>query len=313
MSPRVCPLCGREYEAHQALPGEVPGTERCPGCGQEHDQPAAAGDIPAAPSLLEEGPGAAAETAAAATPPPAPAETPSPAPEPGGPAARPPAAEPAWGSEGEAWLRHELAGDPTSPGSPPPPASPPVWTGPAWEGPGGYLGTFFRTLRQMHTSPRATLTAAPGQAGAAWPLGFGLVVSTLGLAVGQFWDQVFGTSQLGPDESLIIVALSPLFVLLGLCLSAVFVALGLSIVRGNKNGFRATFRAVCYGNAPSVWYLIPLVGMVVGFLWTMVSQVGALAGAHGISPGRAFAAMILVPLMLGVPAVIIALVLVYFS
>ncbi|MCA1989524.1 MAG: hypothetical protein LDL07_10345, partial [Desulfarculus sp.] len=54
-----------------------------------------------------------------------------------------------------------------------------------------------------------------------------------------------------------------------------------------------------YSNAPVVWYLVPLVGVWVGSVWSLVVMVASLATCHGIGKGRAVFALVFPLLFLG--------------
>ncbi|HOX42121.1 MAG TPA: Yip1 family protein [Myxococcota bacterium] len=58
-------------------------------------------------------------------------------------------------------------------------------------------------------------------------------------------------------------------------------------------GFRATFRATAYGFAPLLLVVVPVVGQLIGSLWSIVLQVLAIAFVHRLGPGRAALAVLL--------------------
>ena len=82
----------------------------------------------------------------------------------------------------------------------------------------------------------------------------------------------------------------------------------LLLVRGNTNGFEATFRVMAYSQATQVWSVIPFVGGPLGWCWRVVVQVIGLKEAHQISYGKIFVAF-LIPLAL---LVVLGVTLVFF-
>ncbi len=165
-----------------------------------------------------------------------------------------------------------------------------------WEGEGGFFSRLFRTIGQVLAHP-VRFFAAPARPGYAWALSFGLILGTFGLAAEALVSHVLGFRQWGRSSSLAYLIFSPLLVLVGLFVYAWITHFCLWIVRGAKNGVRATFRVAAYAEATSVFLIIPVLGPMVGAVWTLVVAIGGLAGAHGIGRWRAFFAIFL-PLVL---------------
>jgi hypothetical protein len=81
------------------------------------------------------------------------------------------------------------------------------------------------------------------------------------------------------------------------------------LVRGNRRGFRASFRVVFYSTAVAPLSLVPLVGRWVALIWGIVAEVIGMARVHGMSHLRAFVAVFVAPFCLGMFIVIVVLVL----
>jgi len=77
------------------------------------------------------------------------------------------------------------------------------------------------------------------------------------------------------------------------------------VVGGGKNGFEATFRAVCYSQATQFWALIPYAGGVVATLWLVVVQLIGIREIHGVSYARVLIAF-LIPVVVVVAALMAA-------
>lgn len=260
----VCPYCGGDVDCDAAAPGAAPGVMICPACGQELDRPGQAAPALAQPPAGDE----AAPAASPGQPPPAPHQA-TPPPE----------------CDGLASLAEQLGKAP-----PPPPEISPL--APAWEGPGNLVAALWRTTWQVLGHPGRTLGAA-GRPGLAWPLGYGLILGSLGAAAQVFWSQALGWGAGPARKALVNLALTPLEVAAALFILAALVHAMLFILGGARQGFRASFRVVGYSQASGVFGLVPGLGPVVMVVWGLVVMVAGLAAAHGIGKGRAFFALVL--------------------
>ncbi len=268
----VCPYCGADMDCATAAPGATPGTVLCPHCGQERDYPAGLGSAPTPE------PGAAGPTPAA-DPPPSPSATPDP------PLSPPPPPLPT--CDGLAGLGEPLGEAPPEP----------EYT-PAWEAEGGLLSRLWHTTMQMMLHPVKSLSG-PARPGLSWSLSYGLIVGSLGTAGQVFWTQALGGGHASTLAAVLQLIFTPLLILVGLFLGAGLVHFMLFIVGGAKQGFRATFRALAYSYAPSVWYLVPVVGLWLGGVWAVVVMVASLATSHGVGKGRVVFALIFPLIFLG--------------
>lgn len=67
--------------------------------------------------------------------------------------------------------------------------------------------------------------------------------------------------------------LAPLFGIIGLFLAAAIYHVSLLILGAAKNGFEATFRSIAYAQGPLLFYVVPVVGWLVGWVWSMVLMI----------------------------------------
>jgi hypothetical protein len=163
---------------------------------------------------------------------------------------------------------------------------------PAWETRQGAISGLWQTTWQMLLHPMCTLGAA-GSSNMAWPLGYGLIMSTLGGALLIFYNQVLEDGSdlmIGPLPDM---ALTPFINLAALFIISAVLHASLWLVRGARTGFKGSFRAFAYSQASNIFFLIPVVGIVINLVWWMVIMVGGLAAVHGISKQRAFWALVL--------------------
>ena len=89
-------------------------------------------------------------------------------------------------------------------------------------------------------------------------------------------------------------------VTIGVFVTSGILHLMLMLLGGGHKTFEATFRAVCFSQAPMILFVIPVFlipgcGLLVG-LWSLVLYVIGLAAVHEIGHGRA-AAAVLLPLL----------------
>jgi hypothetical protein len=280
-----CAACGRNFETRRY------GRQRCTVCGAEVDLAPPPGE-PLPP--LEEAP---------ALPPPP--EEPVPrevAPSPVAPVQSPPDAP-----EAEDAGRDDR------------PQEPHQDLLPAWEaGEGGSLARAVRTLRDLFSAPveffarlkpapagrsvifgmlLSTLAVAAFAGYGLWALGFNrqealaaLRLTPEMLAAGMSPEGVLATLQEALGWALL---LSPVLGLLNLLLTALLYHGGIVLVAKQPAGFGATLRATAYGSAPLVLSVLPLIGLLLGSLWTLVLQIVALSQAHRLTPWRAALAVTL--------------------
>jgi hypothetical protein len=167
-----------------------------------------------------------------------------------------------------------------------PPEAAPAPQVPAWEGDGGLLAGFLLTTWQVLFNPTKTFRP-PGLPGQRWALGYSLLMGSLCGAAYILWEHVLEPGATSSRMELLLLLLTPLENLVGLYAGASITHLMLLMVGGAKQGFRATFRVLGYGNAAGVWLFIPYLGLPMSLVWSVAVLVSGLAAAHGISRGRA--------------------------
>jgi hypothetical protein len=76
-------------------------------------------------------------------------------------------------------------------------------------------------------------------------------------------------------------------------LSALLIHLGVSVLAPQNRGFAATLRATAYGFAPMLLAVVPMIGHLLGGLWTLVLQTVAVGQIHRVPALRAVLAVLL--------------------
>jgi hypothetical protein len=152
-----------------------------------------------------------------------------------------------------------------------------------------------RTAKQAALSPRDFFRHTAVDGGVRDPLAFGLLFGSMGFLFELFWQFLAGEGSLpsirisflgdyGAGFLFLAAAiLCPLAATVMICMTSLIVHLLLTVVGGARNGFEATFRAVCYAQATQVWVLIPYVGTLIATVWWVVVQVIGLREIHEVS------------------------------
>jgi len=149
------------------------------------------------------------------------------------------------------------------------------------------------------------------------PLLYAVIVGYIGLFASTIYNLVFRSvltsslSRMGGNSDMerlasymqggvgIVVNLlfGPVFIVVGLFLSAGILHLVLLALGGAARGFEGTFRVAAYSQAASLFNIVPGCGGLIGLVYAIVLLVIGLSEAHGISRGKA-AAAVLVPFVI---------------
>lgn len=209
---------------------------------------------------------------------------------------------------------------PVVPPEPPiPPSEPPIpWEDPSlpfWSGLLETVGLFF-------TGPVQAFRRVPPTASLGRPLVYFLGLGVLGaLAAGlygiffQSVMQAFTPALSGSEPNLpapagailkwvqsvpgkiILIAVSPVVLLIRLFVAGGIVHLALALFRGAQHGFVTTLRAFCYAGTVELVLIVPICGGFISAIWFLVLLIVGLGVLHGCGPGKA-ALAVLVPLVL---------------
>jgi hypothetical protein len=131
-----------------------------------------------------------------------------------------------------------------------------------------------------------------------------LIIGVISAGLSLFWSSIFDFASLvdylGADapergglSAVIEFMLSPLIFLIILYLSAGVTHLILSVMDAADHGFNTTVRVFAYGFGPAVFGVVPVLGSVVGTVWTTVIDIIGLREAHKTTSGKAAAGVLL--------------------
>ncbi len=187
---------------------------------------------------------------------------------------------------------------------------------------GGSFSALMGTIKEILFSPGDFYTNMPVGGGLKPPLVFGLAVGSAGMILSIFWSVFWSVVALKYgldglfDDSLIpfpvnsistvaiIMGLVPLLVIASLFFWSIYTHILLVLVWGNKSGFEATFRVLSYSLAVGLFHVIPIIGSLLALLWGLVLEIIGLSRAHGIGLFRVIFAVLFLPVILLILAII---------
>ncbi len=195
-------------------------------------------------------------------------------------------------------------------GTPPPPPVPPSAAVIPWEDPAVPWPTaFLTTIAAFFAGPRAAFARVPVKGDVLRPLVFAILVGWIGQFVYGVWEITLGdalyrwipgypgSEELPRGSYFAIMALAPLFTAIGLVLSSSITHVCLLLFGGARNGFAATFRALCYVQVATLVLMIPFCGTFIAGFVALVFEVIGISEMHRIGLGKA-AAAVLLPVLL---------------
>lgn len=178
---------------------------------------------------------------------------------------------------------------------------------PAWEDPTvAFPESLVRTWRASVLEPTRFFARVPWDAPIARPVLYFLVV-TVAAAFFTLWWNALGLAATLPftlpavdvggrgAPALIEFFMSPFVALVGLLIWTLVLHFFALFLAPERRGLAATARAICYAAGPAVFSIVPLLGPLVGGVWTLVLEVFGIRAAHRVTTGRA-AAIVLLPL-----------------
>ncbi|MDT8437052.1 MAG: YIP1 family protein [Gemmatimonadota bacterium] len=179
-----------------------------------------------------------------------------------------------------------------------------------WEDPEeGFPANLFRTWMRSLAEPSALFRSVDPEAPLLRPLLYFLIVTvtasffaTMWLLAGVTMLPMTGAgaaAELAAPTAVSALAdffLSPFLALVGLGFTTLVVGLGVRLIMGAGRRLRGTAHLLCYTSGPMVLTIVPLVGQLVGSVWSIVLLVIGVREVHRTTTGQAVVAGLLVPL-----------------
>lgn len=183
---------------------------------------------------------------------------------------------------------------------------------------GGFFGGLWGTILQALKTPSAFFRSMPTTGGMARPLVFHLLLAEFMVFCQFLWglsglgsfSQYAGSPELmdmgmsmAGAGSLMLLIFYPLLLILRLLVMTAIIHLLLKLLRSGQGGAEGTFRVLCYAAAPLVIGILPLVGPIIGGVWSIGLTILGLREAHRTSIATAMFAVLL-PILLLLAAVL---------
>ena len=191
--------------------------------------------------------------------------------------------------------------------------------GPAWEQRAqlGIVKAGWETIKAVLLKPSETFETMKRDGGLPTALLFAVIFGSITSIIGLFYEYAFNlglasliptipgastaaASRMSTAYFVGFAIFMPLFVTLILFVGAGIQHLSLMICGGAKQPFETTFRTYCYVQGSAyVLQIVPVLGAVVGGLWSLVCTCIGLSKTHEISVGKAVLAVFLPMIVCG--------------
>lgn len=169
----------------------------------------------------------------------------------------------------------------------------------------GLWAAFWKSSREILTSPTAFFQTTPRPGAGVAALGYGVLTYVLGqlfFLISYFGligvGAMAGASELnqGGDVALFAMLLfsmvfalvwMPIQAAIGIAIDAACVHGTLWLTGGARASFEQTLRASAYSNGPYILGLLPCLGIFLGWVWAQVSEIIAIRETHAIGTAHA--------------------------
>jgi hypothetical protein len=180
----------------------------------------------------------------------------------------------------------------------------------------GIIESLIQTIRLLVTDPANAFSRLRRDGDITSPILFGIILSWVSVLFAQIWQLVLGNAvrslfrgvegfeafarQPGVGAIVAILVITPIFVVIGMFLFSGIYHLCLMIVGATESsptGFEGTLKVYAYSQIAGLSTVLPLVGSLVYFVWSVALLVIGYSTAHRTTTGKALIA-VLIPLIL---------------
>jgi hypothetical protein len=189
-----------------------------------------------------------------------------------------------------------------------------------WESGQGFIAAFLRTTQEVLFSPTKFFKKVAVGQGYWSPFIFAMIAGIIGCGVALLWQWLF-LPEMVPSQirSVTTYSLFLVFAIISIPFGIAFsIVVGsgathlcVMIVGGNRKGFQATFRAFSYSHSAMLFYIVPVIGGFVGFVYFLILAILGVREGHEISTGKAVIAVLL-PLIVAFVGILLAILIPFF-
>jgi hypothetical protein len=184
-----------------------------------------------------------------------------------------------------------------------------------WESGEGFIAAFLRTTQEVLFSPTKFFKKVAAGEGYWSPFIFAMISGIIGCGVVLLWQWLF-LSEMVPHQIrsvttysfflIFAIILIPFTVAFSIVVGSGVIHLCVMIVGGNRKGFEATFRAISYSHSALLFYIVPVIGSLVGGIYLLILAILGVREGHKISTGKAVLAVLL-PLIIAFIGILLAI------
>lgn len=161
----------------------------------------------------------------------------------------------------------------------------------------GFFFGIWETIKRAMLQPAIFFHSMPLGRGQIKPLIFYLLIAGFQIVMHMLWN-MFGigthaTPEAGIAGTMIMLVVYPLILTVLLYFMAALVHLSMGLVGVVTRGFEGTLRALTYGSAPMILVVIPMIGPLIGAIWSIVVTFLGYKHIHRTSTVKVLAAMLL--------------------
>ena len=172
---------------------------------------------------------------------------------------------------------------------------------------GPILTAFAATWKGSTFDPGRFFAETPRDQGTGAAVVYYLLIGVLVAGATLFWEMMPAFGGLTQDplagemgyptmHPLVRFLLAPAIILVGLFISGAIIHVLLMIFDGAAHGFGTTIRVICYAYSPAIFGVVPVIGTIVGGIWSLVLVIIGLREAHEAAAWKP-AVAVLVPFL----------------
>ncbi len=181
----------------------------------------------------------------------------------------------------------------------------PAETSPVITEEAGYFSELLKSLKEVLFSPASFFNRVKGDTGLGEAFAFGILLGSIGAMFTFFWQFILQEQDISyitrliPETASInsiffgLIVVSPFLVLINVIVTAFVIHVSLAVLQGATKGITGTLKVILYSNAASIFSLVPYVGGIVAFIWSLTIIITGLREIHEISGLKALSALLL--------------------